>query len=376
MPRSGVTALPGGDYLVVSPYWNSGGPINGGAITWCNGAAGLVDTVSSANSLVGNLDYDRLGSSLGYYTYVSNRFPHSVAVLQPRVSVLSDGSCAVTSTSCHNPSGIAAGAVTLGDIAPRLLGNISAENSVFGTANNGGTSLVLAYDRSRQRLTVGDPAGNVVTLVSYRVSQTITFDAIPDQQYPGTVDLLATSSSGLPVSFNLLSGPATLATDTQLSLTGTGRVAVVAVKAGDLNIMPAPPITNAFNVTEAVTANTGTPIWWLMQYGYSDNFEEAALEDLDSDGALNWQECVAGTVPTDPQSVLCLLSPSASPPNLVLRWQSVTNRTYYLQRCTNLTANPSFLTLATNIHGQAGTTAYTDTNAPGARPVFYRVGVR
>jgi hypothetical protein len=47
---------------------------------------------------------------------------------------------------------------------------------------------------------------------------------------------------------------------------------------------------------------------------------------------------------------------------------------YLLERSVNLSA--PFTLLATNIIGQAGTTSYTDTNATGAGPFFYRVGVK
>ena len=48
---------------------------------------------------------------------------------------------------------------------------------------------------------------------------------------------------------------------------------------------------------------------------------------------------------------------------------------YFLERCPSLTPPLLFTPVATGIPGQAGTTSYTDTNAAGPGPRFYRVGV-
>ena len=115
---------------------------------------------------------------------------------------------------------------------------------------------------------------------------------------------------------------------------------------------------------------------WLQQYGLpiSTNTDTA---DLDGTGMNVYQDWIAGLNPTNALSVLKMLAPSAtnSPLGLVVSWQSVSNITYFLQRSTNLAAQPAFITIQSNIVGQAGTTSFTDTNAVGSGPFFYRVGV-
>jgi uncharacterized repeat protein (TIGR01451 family) len=79
--------------------------------------------------------------------------------------------------------------------------------------------------------------------------QTITFDPIPNKI---TTDppfaISATASSGLPVSFNLISGPATLSGNT-ITLDGTpGTVTVRASQPGDAEYNPAPDVDQSFNV--------------------------------------------------------------------------------------------------------------------------------
>ncbi len=85
-----------------------------------------------------------------------------------------------------------------------------------------------------------------VTVAMAMASQTITFEAIPDQVVTSTVTLSATASSGLPVSF-VATGPAVLDGNT-LTFTGVGVVSIVASQAGNANWHAADTVTQSLNV--------------------------------------------------------------------------------------------------------------------------------
>jgi hypothetical protein len=115
---------------------------------------------------------------------------------------------------------------------------------------------------------------------------------------------------------------------------------------------------------------------WLQHYGLPIN-TNTDTADLDGTGMNLYQDWIAGLNPTNALSVLQMTSATAThnPAGLVVSWESVNTRTYFLQSSTNLAGQPAFTTIQSNIAGQAGTTSYTDTTATNAGPYFYRVGV-
>jgi hypothetical protein len=99
--------------------------------------------------------------------------------------------------------------------------------------------------------------------------------------------------------------------------------------------------------------------------------------DLDGTGFDVYQDWVAGLNPTNPASVLAMLTAASAKPlaGITVSWKSVNGIQYLLQRSTNLLKQPMFPTIQENIPGQAGTTSYRDSSATNKTPYFYRVGV-
>lgn len=94
------------------------------------------------------------------------------------------------------------------------------------------------------------------------VAQTITFGALADKTFgDAAFAVSATASSGLPVSFSIVSGPATVS-GSKVTLTGAGTVTVSANQAGNANYNPATPVTRSFTVNkraQTIAAFTAVP---------------------------------------------------------------------------------------------------------------------
>ncbi|MBB5608926.1 MULTISPECIES: filamentous hemagglutinin N-terminal domain-containing protein [unclassified Janthinobacterium] len=150
--NNGIRELSNGNYLVLSGNWNG----NSGAITWGNGNTGVSGEVSSVNSLVGGNANDHIGN---------------VGIME-----LSDGNYLVRSGNWNNTLG----AITWGNGATGISGVVSADNSLVGSVagdqvgNNGitllsnGNYLVRSnnWNGTRGAVTWGNSATGVTGEVS------------------------------------------------------------------------------------------------------------------------------------------------------------------------------------------------------------------
>jgi hypothetical protein len=129
------------------------------------------------------------------------------------------------------------------------------------TISGGQASVTAVANDTNGSFEVVASTAGVVSAPSFfltnLLTQTITFGSLADQTYGNTISLSASASSGLPVTFNVISGPATVSNDV-LTVTGVGTVTVEASQAGDGIYGAATPVDQSFSVAPATL--TITPI--------------------------------------------------------------------------------------------------------------------
>jgi hypothetical protein len=203
-----------------------------------------------------------------------------------------------------------------------------------------------------------------------------------DNYYGGALDYCCTTPVPINGSGNITSAPlfvdeagGNLRLQSNSPCINSGNNSYVTVSTdldGNLRIVGG---TVDMGVYEFQTPTSVLSYAWARQYGLATD-GSADYADTDGDHLNNWQEWIAHTVPTNSASVLQLLVPSKTVSGWTVSWQSVSNVTYFLERSANLVSEPAFSSLVSNIVGITGTTTYTDTNAIGSGPFFYRVGVQ
>ncbi|WP_139842797.1 YDG domain-containing protein, partial [Janthinobacterium sp. GW456W] len=130
---NGVTALSNGNFVTASSYWRNGAALRAGAVTWSDGnGAPTVGAVSAANSLVGSVTDDRVGTAKNNVNGVTAL----LAGYDSNGKQLYSGNYLVSSILWDNGALADAGAVTWGSGTGPLTGTVSNANSVLGLKAN------------------------------------------------------------------------------------------------------------------------------------------------------------------------------------------------------------------------------------------------
>jgi len=125
-------------------------------------------------------------------------------------------------------------------------------------------------------------SGNISIFEIEDRTQTITFDALPNKTVgDAPFTLNATASSGLPVSFTVVSGPATISGNT-ITLTGPGTIVISATQAGDDNYAAATPVQQSFEVTGTTASCTASGFITREQYNAANALSTPVVSSLTS----------------------------------------------------------------------------------------------
>lgn len=228
-----VTAPPPAQYTLTTAA-GSGGSVSAGGTFTAGSTAYVTATPDAAHDFVG-WSGDGAGTA------------NPLGVLMDRNKTV-QANFSVKSFALTT-SATSGGAVTPGGTYPygtllTLSGTPDATHRFLGWAGDAsGTapSITVLVDRALW----------VQAVFTDKTSQTISFAPLGNQPVGGApLTLGATASSGLPVTYALVSGPATL-NGNQLTVTGPGAVTVQAGQPGDGEYLPAPSVSRTFNAVAA-----------------------------------------------------------------------------------------------------------------------------
>ncbi len=142
--------------------------------------------------------------------------------------------------------------------------NIDVAPSISTTASNTSNAGIYPISLSNGSDNNYNFIFSNATLTITKANQTIAFTDPTDVTYGApNFDLVASATSGLPVTFSVVSGPATLSGNT-VSITGAGTVLIQANQPGNINFSAAAPVQQSFVVSKAnlnVTADSKTIVF-------------------------------------------------------------------------------------------------------------------
>jgi hypothetical protein len=227
-----------------------------------------------------------------------------------------DGKATIRTLSITNPAG------------PTLVQSFSGPG--FGIASSGPYTYLVDARNQGAVVNVSDPLTPVTSLSLPNLTQGLRVRA------QGGVVLTAEDEAGL---------------------------GIMNASPNDINLNGIPDATDQ----QIADANPNDPLRtvWDVQ----------ADDDFDHDGLSNLEEYLAGTQPTDPSSRFAISVvnslPGAGSGQFVIRWYSVSGKTYTLHKSTDLTAG--FTPLQSGIVDSAPINCYTDTVSTAS--AFYMISV-
>ncbi|UQD56477.1 MBG domain-containing protein [Flavobacterium sp. K5-23] len=157
------------------------------------------------------------------------------------------------------------------------LGGVSMPAGTYGGTDSGATNIITDYfEAGLGILTVANgPA---------KVNQTITFTNPGTKTYgDAPFSVSATATSGLAISFSIVSGPATISGNT-ITITGAGSVVVRAAQSGNASYNAAP------NVDQSFTVNKATPtisVTGTQTFTYNGLAQGPATISYNGDGSTS-----------------------------------------------------------------------------------------
>lgn len=212
---------------------------------------------------------------------------------------------------------------------------------------------------------LADPAANAISLLAYSAAQTISSTgvlctllvAIPADAAPGDYPVVLDA----PDRSLLVRGSHALANaDGSAAAAHTVGDGVLAVRMSGL-----PGDSNG----------NGIPDWWEeLYFGFVTNVNDHT--DFDGDRLSDYREFLSDTDPTDPESCVAIVAPSAPDPGaggVVLRWHSISGGTYRIERASSLLAPPSFSRVGLDQPARPPLNTYTDHPAAGTTSLYYRL---
>gem|GEM_PF-5265641 len=179
-------------------------------------------------------------------------------------------------------------------------------NGVPILGQNGATLLITAvgaddYGTYAVEISQSDRMvlSQAIQLIPAPMAQTIDFTPLADRFFTSSpVVLHASATSALPVSFEVVAGPAVMEHGS-LVLTGTGQVHVRATQIGDAHHGAAPPVDRMFWVWPGI-AFWSQQVFSAEQQG--DVLVSGPAADPDGDGLNNLLEYALGLSPTQPDA--------------------------------------------------------------------------